>query len=371
MSIHYQNLLLLSAGVLGVSLLLDRWSRARSHDPLGKKILIKDDSARRNNEPPANAPKGETPVELIEAEARSQKQPDSDQGSAPVSDVSSFPLVDPAQASPEVQACLSEIQDILEIPWLPANWRSYAEYPSVMQLFWKRLKPVTQTEYFLETAIAITEQVYRDINDWYEPSYQIEVNASDRRHIQRELNAFSFGNPQLLIQQIALSRTLFGEVVGEDGKADHRHGAHPYRHPEIKLITEQSASAEIQQVYRDIQQTMRVSIVNSDYQALAEWSTFFTAAWKDIKLWRDRPEYQLLRESVVQAAENAASRLRPAVFVGEEEIRDLLDDPEAIDQIRQSVQMFTEILPDLIIQDALFHLGLASMQPVNSLPTNS
>ncbi|MBD1843631.1 hypothetical protein H6F89_09515 [Cyanobacteria bacterium FACHB-63] len=370
MSINYQILLLLSAGILGSFLLFDRWSRGRSNDLPGKKTLITDDSARCNNELLVNEPKGETTVELIETEARSQKQLDSDQGATSISDVPSFPLVAPDQASPEVQACLSEIQDTLEIPWTPANWRSYAEYPSVMQLFWKRLKPVTQTEYFLESAIAITEQVYRDINDWYQPSYQIEVNASDRRHIQRELNAFSFGNPQLLIQQIALSRTLSGEVVGEDGKADHRRGAHPYRHPEIKLITEQSASAEIQQVYRDIQQTLGVSIVNSDYQALAQWSTFFTAAWKDIKLWRDRPEYQLLRESVVQAAENAASRLRPAVFVGEEEIRDLLDDPEAIDQIRQSVQMFTEILPDLIIQDALFHLGLASMQPV-SLPTDS
>ncbi|MBD2081112.1 hypothetical protein [Leptolyngbya sp. FACHB-17] len=49
----------------------------------------------------------------------------------------------------------------------------------------------------------------------------------------------------------------------------------------------------------------------------------------------------------------------------------MLDNPKAIDQVRQSVQMFTEISPDLIIQDALFHLGLASMQPATSLPTDS
>jgi hypothetical protein len=71
-------------------------------------------------------------------------------------------------------------------------------------------------------AIAITELVYRDTNDWYLPSYQIDVNEAQRHQIQRVLNTFTFGNPQLLIQQIALSRTLAGEVVGQEGNADVR-----------------------------------------------------------------------------------------------------------------------------------------------------
>ncbi|MBW4442588.1 MAG: SDR family NAD(P)-dependent oxidoreductase [Plectolyngbya sp. WJT66-NPBG17] len=329
---------------------------------------LSDRAARRNNEIPVTEPKSTTTVQPIESEVRSQKQLEPDQGKAPISENNSdsFAIVDPAKASPEVQACLSEIQDTLGIPWTPANWRAYAIYPSVMQLFWKRLKPATQTEAFLESAIAITEQVYRDIDDWYQPNYQIEVDAGQQRQIRRELNAFSFGNPQLLIQQIALSRTLAGEVVGEDGKADLRRGPNAYRHPEIQMISEQSVreiSAEMQQIYQDIQQTLGVPIVNSDYQALARWSAFFIAAWEDIKLWRDRPEYHLLKQSIVQRANNAASRLHPAVFVGEQEVRDLLDNPEDFEQLQQRVQLFTDILPELIIQNALFHMGLAGIQP--------
>jgi hypothetical protein len=58
-------------------------------------------------------------------------------------------------------------------------------YPSVMQLFWERLKPATQTESFLESAIAISERVYRGTSDWYLPSYQIDVNEAQRHQIQR------------------------------------------------------------------------------------------------------------------------------------------------------------------------------------------
>jgi hypothetical protein len=115
-------------------------------------------------------------------------------------------LIEPSQVPPEIQACLSEIQSTLGIPWTPANWRAYAMYPSVMQLFWERLKPATQTESFLEDAIAINERVYRDTSHWYQPGYQIDVDEAQRHQIQILLNAFTFGNPQLLIQQIALRR---------------------------------------------------------------------------------------------------------------------------------------------------------------------
>ena len=75
-------------------------------------------------------------------------------------------MLEPSQAPPEIQACLSDIQSTLGIGWTPENWRAYAMYPSVMQLFWERLKGATQTESFLEDAIAITERVYQDTNNW-------------------------------------------------------------------------------------------------------------------------------------------------------------------------------------------------------------
>lgn len=343
---------------------------------------LSDRAARRNNELPATEPKVTTdvkqvgtaearlPQSVIPKEAQKQVEADRDQGLAPAiaeDEQSAFPLVDPSQAPPEVQTCLRDIQDTLGIPWKPANWRAYALYPAVMQLFWQRLKPATQTESFLEDATSITEQVYQDIHDWYQPNYQIDVDPAQQRQIQRELSAFSFGNPQLLIQQVALSRTLAGEVIGQDGNTDQRRGPNAYRHPDIQLIGEHSAqeiSAEMPRVYRDIKQTLAVPIVNSDYQALARWSTFFIAAWEDIKRWRDRPEYQLLKQDIVQSAENAASRLHPGVVIGEAEVRDLLDNPKEFEQIQQTAQMFTDILPELIIQDALFHRGLVGTQPV-------
>ena len=242
-------------------------------------------------------------------------------------------------------------------------------YPAVMQLFWQRLKPAVQTEPFLQKAIAITEHVYRDIDTWYQPTYQLDIDEAQRHRIGRELNAFTFGNPQLLIQQVALNRTLQGNVVGQDGSADLRHAVSPYRHLEIPMLDEQAvqASEEMQRVYQDIKQTLGSSIIFSDYQALAQYPAFFSAAWEDLKQWRSRPEYELLRQDVVQRANTAADRLCPAVAIGEREVRDLLDNPDDFDTLQQTLQIFTELLAELIVNDALFYIGLAHRQPISKL----
>jgi hypothetical protein len=44
-----------------------------------------------------------------------------------------------------------------------------------------------------------------------------------------------------------------------------------------------------------------------------------------------------------------------------------LDNPEDFEQIQQTVQMFKDVLPELIVQDALFHMGLANLQSVTKL----
>lgn len=48
-------------------------------------------------------------------------------------------------------------------------------------------------------------------------------------------------------------------------------------------------------------------------------------------------------------------------------MRDLLDNPENFEQSQQTVEMLKDVLPELIVQDALFHMGLANLKPVTKL----
>ncbi len=303
------------------------------------------------------------PVEPTIDPEQKRQEPDLDQSQpAPKSD---FPIVQKSEAAPDVQACLEEIQDTMGIPWTPANWRSYAIYPSVMQLFWRRIKPVVATERFVREAIALSEHVYQDMSDWYQPSYQVELNEAQQHRLQRELNAFIFGNPQLLIEQRILSRSLRGQVVGQDGNTAPRRDAHPQRHLEIKLL-DQPPSEDLAQIYQDIQRTLNAPIVNSDFQAMAKYPAFFTAAWQDFKLWRDRPEYQLLVKDLTRKADEAIDQLHPTIAIGEREIQDLLDDADSFDQLQARIELFDRILPELIVSNAMFLYGASKVQKAST-----
>lgn len=69
---------------------------------------------------------------------------------------------------------------------------------------------------------------------------------------------------------------------------------------------------------------------------------------------------------MVQQANAAADRLCPVVAIGEREIRDRADRPHDFDTLVQTVQLFADLLPELIINDALFHRGLIDLQSVTA-----
>jgi len=268
------------------------------------------------------------------------------------------------QAPPEIRALLDDIQDTMGIPWPPTSWRTYAMYPSAMRLFWERLKPAVASEPFLQEAMRISGYAYREAPSWYKPVYRPDVSEEARRRIQWELDAFEFGDPQLLIQQAALSRALRGQTAGRPGSAEPRRQVSAFRQPEIQLIDEQEAPPDVRRLYEDIKQTLELPLINADYQALAKWPTFLKAAWEDIKEWLQRDEYARFVSDVALMAAEAASRLTPPLRIEPRELQGALPDPGDLENLQRIVQMFTHLLPGLIANVALFRTGIAEGRPI-------
>ncbi len=281
------------------------------------------------------------------------------------------PLVQPVEkerATPQVRALLEDIQDTMGIPWPPANWRSYAMYPPAMRLIWERLRPSVATEQFLEDALRISGFAYQRAGSWYRPRYRLELPGGEQARIEWELDAFEFGNPQLLIQQAAISRALRGQTVGRQGTAQPRQAPSAYRRPEIRMVDEQEAPDEVKGVYRDLKETLAVPVISSDYQALAVWPAFLRRAWEDARQWLQREEYERLLMDLSLMAAEAAGRLSPPLRLEEHELQALLPDRGDQENLRRLVQTFTHLLPGLIANDALFRVGVAGGRPVPAPP---
>ncbi len=100
---------------------------------------------------------------------------------------------------------------------------------------------------------------------------------------------------------------------------------------------------------------------------MARSSAFFLARWEETRHQRLRPDYQELAKVLMQRTEEAVDRLHPTIAVGEREVRDLLNNSDDFEQLRDTVDTFTILLPGLLINNAIFLKKLVA-QP--SLPTS-
>jgi hypothetical protein len=266
--------------------------------------------------------------------------------------------VDKHTAPPEIRQVLDDVQSVMGIPWPPANWRCYAMYPAAMLRLWDRMRFAVNTGPFLGDAIAIADHAARSMDDWYRPAFEPDIPHHDVHRVQWELDAFNYGNPQLLIEQAALSRALRGEVVGStDPIPEAPRQPSPYRHGQLHLVSEEEASIETRALYDDIKRTLNVPIVNSDYQAMAKWPAFLHPAWEDIKPYQERDEFRALSQRLARMADEGADRLHPAVEISTHELHESCGSDEQWDNLRQMVQMFTDLLPGLIINVAMLRIA--------------
>lgn len=266
------------------------------------------------------------------------------------------------QAPPEVRALLDEIQDALGIPWAPASWRAYALYPEAMVLLWKRLEPATRDPRFLSESLDITRAAYSDAQVWFREAQRLELSAADQRAIRWEIDAFEFGNPQVMLQQHllveALTSTTAAQGADAFGESELRLQS-PYRYPEVQLVEEPGAPENVRRVYADIQRTLGTALVNTDYQALAKWPECFEAAWRQVKPWLRSPEYVTLCQRIRWMGQAALERLPALEPIPAEALERAVGSADDREHLLGMVAEFTELTPELIAVDALFRVQVA------------
>lgn len=272
-----------------------------------------------------------------------------------------------AEAPPEARALLEEVQDTLGLPWLPFPWAAYARRPAVLKLFWRGLKELSANDLFLRESLALAATAHLGVAAWYRPAGGVHLSGSSGEPtLARELDAFEYGFPQLLIQQTALARLLGGHGVGGAGKAVARRPS-PFRHPEIDYPEWEELEPSVQELVRHVRQAWSLPQAVPEALALAKWPAFLEPAWDDLKSWRLRPEYRALKRRLADLGEEALERLRPPAALPAEELRRALESagewPAGADRLKDQVQSFILILPGLIVDNAILRAASAAWRP--------
>jgi hypothetical protein len=270
-------------------------------------------------------------------------------------------LVKRAAATPQIRALYDEIQDALGIPWLPANFQAYAAYPALLGLLWSKVARVARSEMFLQRSLALRDLAYREVGSWYwRGSSMPGLEPPVRKRIRWELEAFEYGNCQLLLLQALWDLALRDEVVGVTrATEDAREGGHPFRVPPIRLVSEARASERSRKLFEDIRATLGLPLINSDYQAFAKWPDFLRLGWAQARRWRSERVYFELCGALTREAHAYAMTLSPPVALGVSDLRAAVGEGEGdLENAQRLIQLFSSLLPGLMVNDAIFLFAL-------------
>lgn len=280
-------------------------------------------------------------------------------------------LVSEADAQGRTRAIFEEAKQALGLPHVSVVYQAFAAYPVFLDLHWRALRPVLQTQEFFEVAARLRADAYTRVFN-YLPVPDLcaqlggKLDEAARRQLTTVVDLLQYKNP-LLVLIVAAQFQAFDAPVGQTGRTTHP-AEHPVYTDAPELVPEQSAPQQVRAVFQEIRRTLGLPLVSYDFRALAHWPEFFTAYWEAMKRMRESPLYEgshhLLRETAWMLAREFPAPVELTVTqLAEAGMRD--DDIASVVRI---TEMFVQSLSGLLLTISIARIALEGGTGAQAVP---
>ncbi|MGY8904077.1 MAG: halocarboxylic acid dehydrogenase DehI family protein [Burkholderiales bacterium] len=189
------------------------------------------------------------------------------------------------------KAVYEDTKAVLGVPWMGVVTMAFSHYPSFYQTLWSGVRPLCQSRAFGDACLRLRAFTEAQAADF--PLADLQPALRSQGYAERELDdiraiieVFSVGNmPYLLLATLARLLLQGNEMGGpvSPGAAQVMAGMTPVVERRLILLERHHADAPTRAVYDDIQATLGLPLINTDYRALARWPSYFAAAWGNLK----------------------------------------------------------------------------------------
>lgn len=192
-------------------------------------------------------------------------------------------LVSEAEASEPIRRIYAETKEALGVPFVSTLFQAYAAYPLFLELHWRALKPVVETEEFFRLAGRLRAEAYTRIHNYFTipdlcaQMTDLSFSEGARHELTEVVELFHYANPVLLLI-VSAQLQGFDTPAGEPRPA-HRPAAHPVFPAKPVLVEEDNAPPAVRKVFEDVKQVLGLPIINTHLRAMARWPDFLSAYW--------------------------------------------------------------------------------------------
>jgi hypothetical protein len=247
-----------------------------------------------------------------------------------------------------------EIKQTLRVTGVNLNFRTWAAFPRFFPAMWAAMQPTAASQAFESGADDVRACAAELARELPPLEIQTRIGQSQRFHIQGTLALYHYINPKLLLFTVLVRRGLAGETPPAASTPTVLGPKVPFGAPAemaaMEMVDDRPGDRRLRRIFRDIQQTMRLTSINSDYRTLALWPDYLEPAWALLKRIVRTDGYQQSGAMVAKSAAAAADRLPTPVSLDLRRVRGRGADAQAL---MEATARFERLLPPLILNIAL------------------
>jgi Halocarboxylic acid dehydrogenase DehI len=196
-----------------------------------------------------------------------------------------------------------DIKETLRVSVIPMPFRLWSKNPQLLELLWSRLKPNLETRYIEYAADRIRKQAVRMVS-MHRVAYGIHADDISLFTIQKSrsvINVHHYVNSKLSIVVTALVEALQSHTF--QPVKDPRLGACIPRGvpPEmaiIPLLEEPSLGHNKRILLKEIQRTLTLPDISTEYLGLAHCDGYLEKAWSELQPFTQTSSYWTFSESL-------------------------------------------------------------------------
>ncbi|CAN5525185.1 hypothetical protein BH20VER1_BH20VER1_11090 [soil metagenome] len=272
-------------------------------------------------------------------------------------------------AEGEIERVYHEIRQVLRVSGVNLNFRTWAMFEKFLPAMWDAMRPNLETRAFESGADRVRSEAVTAASQMprLNALETVRLGESQRYQVQAALDLYHYVNPKLLVLTSAVRLALDGERLGgpTGQKVEQLERGEPPRMSPMEMVAAEPDDERLGNFFRDIEKTLGLSPINSDYRTLALWPDYLDAAWTKLKPLIGEHSYQQAADALRETARNAARELPFGVELSRERLTELGED---VEEVVAKTQKFEEILPPLILNIALFQLDWKPAETLRESP---
>ena len=258
------------------------------------------------------------------------------------------------EARGETARIYHEIRQTMRVSGVNLNFRTWAGFPHFFPAMWAAMQPLAASQAFESAADRVRSRAADLVLGLPALQVRADLGESQRYQIEKALALYHYVNPKLLVFTVLVKRGLMAGAPSRAASGIEMSPKVPFGAPPdmaaMEMVDASSRDRRLLRLFRDIQKTMGLSSVNSDYRTLALWPDYLEPAWTALKPVVRTAAYQQAAGALERDASAAADRLPSPTSLDHRRLRARSESTRRLLEITTG---FERLLPPLILNIAL------------------